>query len=241
MKFLKSTLFFRSSRIKIDLASSKRLTFGEKENYNNNMRMSIIPIKILVLLFFLTFNSDAALLKPGENMRPFSLPAVDGQIFRVKMDKGQLKVERIEASGNLLSVSTPEVILLDFWATWCLPCRAAMPHLEKLYQQFLAREENKGRVEFFGVALDKPGVPIIKPFLQKIKLSYPQLCGSLESSLSGLICSAQEMASEYRVQEIPVVYLINRQGKIVYGHVGFKEEYIKEMEKIIFSLLKGNQ
>jgi len=204
--------------------------------------MSIIPIKILILAFVFIFGSAAlATLKPGENMRPFSLPAVDGQIFRVRMDKGQLTVERIDASGKLLSVSTPEVILLDFWATWCLPCRAAMPHLEKLYQKFLARDENKGRIEFFGLALDKPGASIVKPFLQKIKLSYPQLCGSLESSASGIIYSVQEMASEYRVQEIPVVYLINRQGKIVYAHVGFKEEYIKDIEKIIFSLLNGNQ
>jgi len=206
------------------------------------MRMSIIPIKILPIAFLLFFNSAAlAILKPGENMRPFSLPAVDGQIFRVIMDQGQLTIQRADASGNLLSTSTPEVILLDFWATWCLPCRAAMPHLEKLYQQFLAREENKGRVEFFGLALDKPGASIVKPFLQKIKLSYPQLCGSVGSAESGLIRSAQEMASAYRVQEIPVVYLINSQGKIVYAHVGFKEEYIKEMEKIIFSLLNSNQ
>jgi len=205
------------------------------------MKLPIIPIKILILALFLNLNAAAAILKPGENLRPFSLPAVDGQIFRVIMERGQLTVERRSASGNLLSTSTPEAILLDFWATWCLPCRAAMPHLEKIYQQFLAREENKGRVEFFGIALDKPGASIVKPFLQKMKLSYPQLCGTLESSESGLIGSAQEMASVYRVQEIPVVYIINREGKIVYAHVGFKEEYIKEIEKIILSLLNENQ
>jgi len=206
------------------------------------MKMSIIPINILILSFFLLFNSAAAaILKPGENMRPFSLPAIDGQIFRVIMDQGQLTIQRTDASGNLLSVSVPEVILVDFWATWCLPCRAAMPHLERLYQQFLSSEKNKGQVEFFGLALDRQGASIVKPFLQKIKLSYPQLCGSLESAEFGLIRSAQEMASAYRVQEIPVVYIINRQGKIIYAHVGFKEEYIKEIEEIIFSVLNSNQ
>ena len=218
------------------------MTFSRDENYNKIMRKSIIPIKIVAISLLLFFNSAAlAILKPGENMRPFSLAAVDGQIFWVRMDKGQLTVERTDASGNLLSVSTPEVILLDFWATWCLPCRAAMPHLEKLYQKFLSSEKNKGRLVFFGIALDRQEASIVRPFLQKIRLSYPQLCGSLESSESGLICSVQEMASEYKVQEIPVVYIINRQGKIVYAHVGFKEEYIKEIEKIIFSLLNGNR
>ncbi len=116
-----------------------------------------------------------------------------------------------------------------------------MPHLEKLYNQFLADEKNKGRLEFFGVALDRQGEVVVKPFLQKIKLSYPQLCNPVSSSEAGLIRSAEEMASTYKVQEIPVIYLINREGKIIYAHVGFKEKYIKEIEEVISSLLSGQR
>lgn len=205
------------------------------------MKKSTISIEILsIILFFLVaLKLGATILKSGDDFRPFALQTVEGMIFEITMESGQLTLRQRDASGHLLSTSRPEVILIDFWATWCLPCRAAMPHLEKLYNHFLAEEKNKGRLEFFGIALDRQGVAVVKPFLQKIKLSYPQLCSPVSSSEAGLIRSPQEMASIYKVQEIPVVYLINREGKIVYAHVGFKEEYIKEIEKVISSLLSG--
>lgn len=203
------------------------------------MKKYTISIEILLLIIGIlnVINLGSAILKSGEDFRPFALQTIEGKIFEITMESGQLTLKQKDVSGNLLSISRPKVILVDFWATWCLPCRAAMPHLEKLYTQFLAEEKNKGRLEFFGIALDRQGAALVKPFLQKIKLSYPQLCNPVSSPEEGLIRSPQEMASVYKVQEIPVVYLINREGKIVYAHVGFKEEYIKEIEKVISSLL----
>ncbi len=196
--------------------------------------MKILKI-IFTFLFFINFCE--AILKKGDAFLPFALKSLEGKIFEATVENGQLTLRQKDASGNLLSTVRPEVILLDFWATWCLPCRAAMPHLERLYNQFLTEEKNKGRLEFFGIALDQQGAAVVKTFLQKIKLSYPQLCSPTSSLEAGLISSPQEMASMYKIQEIPVVYLINREGKIIYAHVGFKEEYIKELEDIISSLL----
>ncbi|MCX7973251.1 MAG: TlpA family protein disulfide reductase [Candidatus Aminicenantes bacterium] len=203
-----------------------------------------IPIKIVKIALFFSFISNllfANFLKPGDDLKPFSLQAVDGRIFKVFIDNEVLTLQQSDSSGNLLATIRPEVILLDFWATWCLPCRAALPHLERLYNHFQTNEKSRDRVIFLGLVLDKQGAAIVKPFLQKIKLSYPQLCSSTNPSQNEIIRSPQEMALVYKIQEIPVVYIINRQGKIVYAHVGFKEEYIKEIEKVISNLLGINQ
>ncbi len=186
--------------------------------------------------------SLAAILKPGDSLLPFSLQTVDGVIITVAIEEGRLTIKRSDKQGNLLSVNHPQALLLDFWATWCIPCRAAMPHLDRLYRQFRSGETAKtSKVEFFGIALDRQGEAIVRPFLQKIKLSYPQLCTPTAASAAGLIRSPQEMASAYKVQEIPVVYVFDREGCIVHAHVGFKEDHVTELEKILSSLVEGEK
>ncbi len=148
--------------------------------------------------------SLGAILKPGDELLPFSLQTVDGVVVTVMTEDGRLTVKRTDSTGKLLSRTQPEALLLDFWATWCIPCRAAMPHLEKLYNQ-LRQEAGETAVEFFGLALDRQGPSIVRPFLQKIKLSYPQLCAPPPSSSSGLLRSPKEVASANKFHEIPVV------------------------------------
>jgi thiol-disulfide isomerase/thioredoxin len=94
-------------------------------------------------------------------------------------------------------------VLLDFWATWCEPCRRDLPAVEKLHQEF----HRKGLV-VLGVD-GREDSEAVRQFLSSSKLSYPILL----TPDSGMIQS-------YNVTAFPTVVLIDADGKVVYYHVG---------------------
>ncbi|WP_333864505.1 TlpA disulfide reductase family protein [Sphingobacterium sp.] len=107
-------------------------------------------------------------------------------------------------------------LLLDFWASWCGPCRAENPNLVKAYQKF------KGaKFEILGVSLDKPGKK--DNWMKAIEqdgLTWPQV-----SDLNGWQNQAAQL---YGIQAIPQNYLISPEGKIV----GINLKGIKLMQKL---------
>jgi outer membrane lipoprotein-sorting protein/peroxiredoxin len=94
-------------------------------------------------------------------------------------------------------------VLLNFWATWCGPCRRDLPAVEKLHQEF----HRKGLVVLGVDGREDPET--VRQFLTESKLSYPILL----TPDSGMIQS-------YNVTAVPTVVLIDADGKIVYHHVG---------------------
>lgn len=106
------------------------------------------------------------------------------------------------ASDSLISLSSfkGKVVLLDFWASWCGPCRQSNPKLVKLYEEF----KDQG-FEIVAVSLDQNR----KAWLQAIKqdgLTYTQLLDPRGSS--------SEIANTYGIYQIPTSYLIDKQGRL---------------------------
>lgn len=113
-----------------------------------------------------------------------------------------------------------KVVFLNFWATWCGPCKIEIPHFVNLQ----AKYQDKG-VAFLGLSVDDT-VEQLKPFAEQYKINYPVLVG-LENE------AVQEAFGP--IWGIPITFIIDRQGNICRKHQGLATE--EQFERVIQSLL----
>jgi peroxiredoxin len=113
-----------------------------------------------------------------------------------------------------------KVVVLNFWATWCMPCRIEMPHFVELQKQY----GDKG-VAVIGVSLDEQGPEVVKKFVKQLGVNYTIVMGN------------QKIAEAYGgIVAIPTTFVIDRQGRIVSWHMGYDDKAV--FEKEIQSLLE---
>ncbi len=98
-----------------------------------------------------------------------------------------------------------KVVVVDFWATWCGPCVAEMPHMKELYDQY----KDKG-VEFVGISLDQPedkgGLDALKEFVAEHEIAWPQYYqGNFWQS---------EFSSSWGINSIPALFVVDHEGKL---------------------------
>jgi cytochrome c biogenesis protein CcmG/thiol:disulfide interchange protein DsbE len=111
------------------------------------------------------------------------------------------------------------VVLLNFWATWCAPCRVEMPWFE----EFSKRYEDKG-LAVLGVSLDDGGWKAIQPVVGKLQITYPIVLGD------------DKVSKSYGMGDLlPATFLIDRAGKIREVKEGFgnKQEFESTIEKLL--------
>jgi thiol-disulfide isomerase/thioredoxin len=197
-------------------------------------------ITILALFFLSATLSNGAILQKGDKFLPFSLVSSLDDIYTVTMEDGQLTVKVQPMAGGEEKVFHPDALLLDFWATWCVPCRHAMPYMQKLHEKYKPSEaDDTGGLMLLGISIDAQGNRVVKPFFNKLEYTYPMLADPTEGD-DILIRTSKDMKSRYKVQTIPVVYLIDSEGIIQHAHSGFKEKDIEDIENVINSLSKEN-
>ncbi len=112
-----------------------------------------------------------------------------------------------------------KVVIVDFWATWCPPCREEIPGFVDLHRRYA----DKGLV-VVGVALDRTGPSAIKAFMEKFGMKYPVVIGD-----------ARTVEAFGGVEAIPTTFVIDRAGKIVGKHVGYedRETFEKEIKRLL--------
>jgi peroxiredoxin len=125
-------------------------------------------------------------------------------------------------SGQMVRLSDfkGKIVLLDFWATWCPPCRTEIPDFVQLQKQYAG----KG-FTVLGVALDDEGVVVVKSLAEKLGVNYPLVIGNTQT------------AAKYGgIQALPTAFLIGRDGRILKTFVGARDK--SEWEQIIQTALR---
>jgi cytochrome c biogenesis protein CcmG/thiol:disulfide interchange protein DsbE len=147
--------------------------------------------------------ADAASLRAGKDRKAapdFALKDSNGAAVKLSDYKGK-------------------VVLLNFWATWCGPCKVEIPWFIEFQQQY----KDKG-FEVLGVAMDDEGWQAVKPYLTERKVNYRVLLGN--DSVTQLYGG---------VDSLPTTFVIDKEGRIASAHVGLvaKHEYLGEIQSLL--------
>jgi peroxiredoxin len=128
---------------------------------------------------------EASMAQVPKTAPDFSLPDLDGKTVR-------------------LSDSAGKVRLVDFWATWCAPCREEIPGFKELH----AKYKDEG-FELIAISMDEEGDKVVRPFVEKAGIPYTNLIGNdaVGDAFGGIV-------------GFPSAFLVDRDGKIVSRYVG---------------------
>ena len=164
----------------------------------NRTTKALTILSLGILAVVLTFNFLIA--RVNDQAAPeFTLIALDGTEVTLRDFEGK-------------------VLFLNFWATWCSPCRQEIPGFLEIYDKY----KYEG-MEILGVSLDRQGPDVIKPFAEKMKITYP------------LAMANNEIMQAYQPgQYIPATIIIDREGNIQNKHVGYMDK--TQVEKMFLEL-----
>ena len=126
----------------------------------------------------------------------FNLKTADGKTIELKKLQGK-------------------VVVVNFWATWCGPCKAEIPGFLEVYKQY----KSKG-LEIVGISLDQDGWKPVKPFVEHYRITYPVVVGD------------SRLADAYGgIDAIPTTFVIDKKGNISTRHIGYMDK--KTFEQLV--------
>lgn len=137
--------------------------------------------------------------KTSDKAPDFTLKLTDGKDIKLSNFKGK-------------------IIIVDFWATWCGPCRRGIPDLVDIQKEY------KNKVVVIGISLDNETKPDVVPFMKQYKINYPIAYGTMEV-----------IKAYGNIEAIPTSFVIDQSGKIVDKHIGLvsKSVYIDKIKELL--------
>ena len=163
-------------------------------------------VKLLILLIIILFIGVAAGTEDKKRARDFTLRDLNGKNYILSENIGK------------------GPIIINFWATWCLPCYDEMKELKKLYNRY-----SNINLQILSVSIDD-----VKT-ISKVKITvrankYP---------FKVLLDSNQSVYKNYQLSGIPHLFLIDKNGVIIYSHKGYKKGDEKILEEKLQAMIKN--
>jgi thiol-disulfide isomerase/thioredoxin len=151
---------------------------------------AVVAVALAALAAGLYFSPGVSRDSPAAALIGLVLPDIDGREQRLEQWQGK-------------------VLVVNFWATWCEPCREEMPEFVKAQAAF----GGKG-LQFVGISIDQPDkIQQIRQFSRDLKLNYPSLVGGY---------GALELSKSFgnKIMALPFTLIIDRKGQVAYSQMG---------------------
>ncbi|MFH0887295.1 MAG: TlpA disulfide reductase family protein [bacterium] len=168
-------------------------------------------VKVIIIAAVLAFFTVSILAMSGTPSKEpakrqlaydFSLPNLNGKQVKLSSFRGK-------------------IVLLNFWASWCPPCREEMPSIENLFKKMKGKD-----FKILAVSLDEGGADVVKKFIAKNRYTFPVLLDPDNNA-----------AGKYGIYSIPTTYIIDKQGYIIDYYIGGRDwaedAAIKEFKKLL--------
>ncbi|MBA5865795.1 MAG: redoxin domain-containing protein [Nitrospira sp. CR1.3] len=148
--------------------------------------------------------AQRGIVKPGEAAPNFQLRDIEGRMVALSDLRGK-------------------VVLLNFWATWCGPCRVEMPAMEQLYRTYPRKD-----FEILAVSTDPQGVAVTRPFQQENHLSFPILHDA-----------EYRVGLTYGARSLPMTFMVDRQGVVRQQIFGARDWGAPEAHQLVQMLINS--
>lgn len=143
----------------------------------------------------------AAALQKGQPAPPINVTTTSGQPVSLANYRGH-------------------VLVLDFFATWCYPCREAIPHLLNLNRKY-----GKQGLQILGMSVDDGSEKEVKSFIAERRINYP------------VTMVNEDLQADYGLRSVPTIFVINKKGIVAERFQGYSEEVGRSLENAVKRLL----
>lgn len=164
----------------------------------------------IVVILFLTFTTTLSITESQSSQSHNKSKADKAPDFTLLTLTGE-KVK--------LTDYEDKIVILDFWASWCGPCRIGIPDLVSIQKEY------KDDVVVIGISLDQPSTQRnIKPFIDHFGINYPIVLGTIDV-----------VVAYGNIQAIPTSFIIDKERNIVKKHIGLvpKEMIVREINSLL--------
>lgn len=191
----------------------------------------ILRNSFLLFVFAMAFSALTSCTQSGESAKDTGSNAASGEkkpsdYPPIASAVAQADVKNLDGSTFKIANRKGEVLLLNMWATWCGPCRAEMPALVRMQDQF--RDQG---FRVIGLNTDEEGIEEINDFAKEMKLNYELVWADTKLQ--------NELLRISKFPGIPQSFLVDRDGNLRGVFKGANPRDIKKMEELVAKVVRG--